>query len=876
MATFATAYEARSMLDPLHAMPSWGARLHGGALLFCVIFCASPALGQQAESPPGASPRQSASATVVEEIVVSARKRQESAEDVPISIAAFTGDALEARGITTIDQVAEFTPNIVYQNNPGLSGGSNSSTIFIRGVGQSDFLGSIEPGVGLYVDGVYIARSIGAILDLVDLDRVEILRGPQGTLFGRNTIGGAVSVVSRKPGPDLGGRATVIYGDDNRIELKGMLNLPLSDKVFTRLAVARAQRDGYVTNVLTGDGYGNTDTLTGMLQTRWRANDALTIDVAVDGTRDRSHGVPAVLRGADLTSSLFNPQNLPYIPPRAASPFAVDAPLPPLPPPGASTPGAMGPIAPGSIPFLPPGVDPTSQYYELNVQQVPGAPPGTLAPFDVPTDNFTLLSNYVATFLGGQPCLSGPFEPYNPAPVNNNPACYSSRYFESSLGKNHVAGGLPSYSNTDVWGASINVDWHLGPVELVSITAYRNLKADSQRDFDGTPLVIAHFTDVFDQWQASEELQLKGVSFDDRLSWIVGGYYFKEKVDNLNDVAFTPVSVRSGGLIDNKSSAVFTQATFNATKKLALTAGARYTRDEKNFDVGPYQFITESRTPAFTVGTPTLPNVRQSLTTSKWTPYLNAAYHWTDDLMIYASYSGGFKSGGFTQRVFPPLPAVPTVNPESVKVYEAGFKLQTADRRLRLNGAAFYTDYTDIQVQGFTAATGVAPIYINGPSARVQGFELELQAAPARNWLVEAGVGYLDDKYLELPAGVIGLDTSKHFERLSKWTLNAATQTTINLGGTRGSLTPRLGWSYRSKAYNDAANIEAIAQPAYSLLDANLGWRSDSGRWSIAATVNNILDRDYIIAASYNAIVRNYNVVPARGREWSLRMQVEF
>jgi iron complex outermembrane receptor protein len=836
------------------------------------MLCASPALAQQAAPAPPAS-RDVAELGSIEEIVVTARKREESVQDVPISISAFSGDALTARGVTQIDRLATFTPNLVYQNNPGLSGAANSSTIFIRGVGQSDFLGSIDPGVGLYVDGVYIARSLGAVLDLLDVERVEVLRGPQGTLFGRNTIGGAVSVTSEKPDGELGGRATLIYGDDNRIEAKGMINLPLSDTFAVRLAASRAERDGFVDNVIDGDDYGDTDTLSGLLQLRWRPSEDLTIDVAFDATRDRSHGAPAVLLGADLASGIFNPQNLPYIPPRAVSPYAVDA--PPAPP-GVTAPGPTGPIAPGSIAFLPPGVDPNGPYYELNVQQVPGAPPGTFAPFDVPTDNFTLLSNYLATFLGGQPCLSGAFEPYNPAPDNTNPACYGARYYESSLGENKVAGGLPAFSDTDVWGAAVTLDWQLGSVELVSISAYRELDAENQRDFDATPLLIAHFYDRFDQWQVSEELQLKGSSLGDRLDWIVGAYYFKEKVDNLNDVGFTPVSVRSGGLIDNESTAIFTQGTYDVTERLAVTAGARYTRDEKTFESGPYQYITESRSPAFTPGTPTLPKDPETLESSEWTPYLNVAYRWTDDLMTYLSYSEGFKSGGFTQRVFPPLPGVPTVDPEFVKVYEAGFKLQTAERRLRLNGSAFYTDYSDIQVQGFTPETGVAPIYINGPSASVQGAELEMQIAPPGDWFIEGGVGYLDDEYDELPDGVIGLDESKQFERLSEWTLNASVQKAFALGTSYGTLTPRVGWSYRSKFYNDASNIEAIAQPSYSLWDASLGWRSDTGRWSITGSVDNIADEDYIVAAAYNAVVRNYNVVNARGRQWFVRVQAEF
>jgi iron complex outermembrane receptor protein len=209
-------------------------------------------------------------------------------------------------------------------------------------------------------------------------------------------------------------------------------------------------------------------------------------------------------------------------------------------------------------------------------------------------------------------------------------------------------------------------------------------------------------------------------------------------------------------------------------------------------------------------------------------------------------------------------------------VYEGGFKWQTPGQRLRINGAVFNTDYKDIQVQGFTVSTGVAPIYVNGPSARIRGAELELQASPPGHWFVEGGVGYLDDSYRELPENVIGLDTSKHFERVSKWTMSAAVQKTFMLAGNAGSLTPRIDWAYRSRFFNDSANLDPIAQPGYSLVNANAVWASSSGRWRLTGGVANVADKDYINAATFNPNVGTYTVIPARGREWYVRAEVEF
>ncbi|MCK5424542.1 MAG: TonB-dependent receptor, partial [Emcibacter sp.] len=143
---------------------------------------------------------------LLEEITVTARKREESLQSTPIAISAFSGDSLEYRGVTNVGEIAQFTPNLSFQNNPSFGGASNSAAIYIRGVGQKEFLPTVDPGVGLYVDGVYIARSVGGILDLVDVERVEVLKGPQGTLFGRNTIGGAISITTKKPHDQLEGK----------------------------------------------------------------------------------------------------------------------------------------------------------------------------------------------------------------------------------------------------------------------------------------------------------------------------------------------------------------------------------------------------------------------------------------------------------------------------------------------------------------------------------------------------------------------------------------------------------------------------------------------------------------------------------------------
>jgi iron complex outermembrane receptor protein len=186
----------------------------------------------------------SSTAKLMEEIVVSARGIEEGLQEAPIAVSAFTGETLDYRGVDSLDQIERFVPSLTLQNNPSFGGASNSAAIYLRGVGQKEFLPTTEPGVGLYVDGVYVARSVGAILDIVDIDRLEVLRGPQGTLFGRNTIGGAISIATRKPQPggDFEGNVAAAAGTDGLLNLRGTVHVPVSDTVAIRASLARVDR----------------------------------------------------------------------------------------------------------------------------------------------------------------------------------------------------------------------------------------------------------------------------------------------------------------------------------------------------------------------------------------------------------------------------------------------------------------------------------------------------------------------------------------------------------------------------------------------------------------------------------------------------------
>jgi iron complex outermembrane recepter protein len=770
--------------------------------------------------------RTGAVSKMMDEVTVNARKREEGLQSAPISITAHTGESLEARGVTQLDEMANFSPNVTFQNNPGFSGASSSAAIYIRGIGQQDFLPTVEPGVGLYVDGVYIARSVGSVLDLVDIERIEILRGPQGTLFGRNTIGGAISVTTVKPNDEFSGKLDFTFGTDERVDAKGVVNLPLSDKLFLKVAFASLNQEGYVERVHDGLDLGDRKSISGRAALRWVPNDKLEVNLAFDGTRTRENG-PALtlsdirlnkLNSPELNSALFNP---------------VDA--------------------NGNF-------DPSL----LNI------------PLDAPADNFALLHNYLATFLGGQDCLGlVPGQPIDAGGNPNNPACFNEQFV---LGEGQNAGTAPSFSNINIWGLALTVDYDINDnVAVKSITSYREIDAQAARDGDHSPHVIAQFFDDIQQQQFSQELQLTVNALDDRLKWITGFYYFQEEGLNENLLQFVPADFRSGGSFDNQNWAIFTQATYYITDAFSLTAGVRYTDEKKKFL--PDQIIFADRTlapqpggglgPAFGVGTRILPFVEVETSISEFTPMVNIAYEF-DNAMVYATYSEGFKSGGFNQRVFPPLPETPSFDPEFAKVIEVGVKFATADKRLRVNVAAFHTDYNDLQVQIFR---DVAPITSNAASAKIMGFELEVAANPLEGTFVEFAVGMTDADYKEIDERATEINLDSSFERISKWTLSAGISQEIAIGN--GSyLIPRVDWAYRSGFFNDALNSPEIYQPGYHLVNANVAWYSADDKYSVTLGVSNLTNENYLQTGIYSSTFNSAESVFNRGREWFLNVKV--
>ena len=721
----------------------------------------------------------------LEEITVTARKRTENLQNTPISITTFTANDLERRQIYSVADLDEATPNLVFDTAAPSSGSNSAASVFIRGVGQIDFTPTTDPGVGIYVDGVYYARAIGSALDFLDVERISVLRGPQGTLFGRNTIGGALNIVSKKPTEGFGGDSTVTIGSANQINVSTNINLPISDTLLTKISGSIRNQDGYVTNLERPNApkLGDNNSSSVRASILWTPSDGVEVMINADYTREREQSAPNVLILAD-----------------PSRPF----------------PGFFNNVVVGDC-----------------------------------------------------------------ATPETNPACFSSSYAGDPFTVNSLQ---QSASEIDYWGIAMTVDWDLGPLSIKSITAYRNLESYSTRDADHSPMVIFETEDTISQNQFSQELQFSGLALDDKLTWLFGLYYFEESADNNNFVNISVGAIRSGGPVKNDNKAAFFNATYDVTDDFHVTAGMRYTKENKSFT--PDQVtLTNVFGPGGVIppGVRVLPQVEKKTSIDDWTPHLNLAYDVSENVMVYGTFSKGFKSGGFTQRVFPPIipapgqdPAevIPSYDPEFVTTYEVGFKSSFWNNRGRLNVAAFYSDYTDMQI---LLREAVASVTVNAGEATLKGFEAEFILLPVEGLTLQGGIGYVDAKYNTLSPKAIGITLDSRFARVPKWTVSGSAFYTMELGGDAGTVTPRIDGSYTSKKFFDTANTPAAIQDGVLLLNASLTYESPNEDWRVVLGVRNLTDKIYLGSASVNLGTGGYvEGAYARPRTWSLTVKTYF
>jgi len=736
-----------------------------------------------AQAPPAGKPTEPESDgnEALDAIVVTARRRAESLQDTPVAVTALSADALERQQITSTTDLDKVAPNIQFHSYGTLTGNNSAAQVFIRGIGQTDATPAVDPGVGVYIDDVYMGRAVGAAMEFRDIANVQILRGPQGTLFGRNTIGGAVLLTTNEPGTDAGNSVRVGLGDDDLREAFGAFDLPLGGDWSARLALGMRQRDGYVTRVSDGEDLGDEDMFTGQVAVRWKPSEVFSATLRGDYTKEDENGSPFVFRAMNEAATFVG----------AAS------------------------IAAGC--------------------------PNILDPFP-------------------PPLLVGPLA---------DPRCGNDA---QALGEFNNGGTYPASSTLENLGGSLVADWKLNDTwSLKSITADRKLEWTGTRDADNTPLLILHTNYTSESEQFSQEFQ--AVVEADRIDGVVGIYYFDEdSFDRLlvplgnPGTSYDTQRVAMG----NEARAAFTEWTFKFTEAFSATAGIRYTKETKGlqsvmFNVAPATRAEPAAPTALCpfAGPPPTQTGCLFLTTNRFAREFSATtksasvqYRFNESAMTYLSWSEGFKSGGFNQRynAAPPGNAPISFDAETAESFEIGLKLDPLDT-LRINLAAFSTDYDDIQM---TYRLGVVPLLFNAGVASIDGGEIELEFLPIEDFRLDASLGYLDAKFDSItPPPPFGPVTPTATATLSsrlpftpEWQGHLGMSYTFH-PGSNWSLTPRVDLSYTDEQFFDAGNSPEIAQDeAVTLINASLALVSEDDKWRIVLGGNNLTDELYPVAGT--------------------------
>jgi iron complex outermembrane receptor protein len=693
-------------------------------------------------------------------IVVTARRREERQIDVPIAITSFSAAKLEQQGALDITDIGQTTPNTTLE----ASRGTNSTlSAFIRGIGQQDPVSGFEQGVGIYLDDVYLNRPQAAVLDIYDVERIEVLRGPQGTLYGRNTIGGAVKYVTKALPQDPSFKARVTYGTYDQAEAVVTASMPISDLVRIGASGARLSRGGFGDNLTNGLENYNKDI--------WAGRGTLEIG---------GHGEPVLIRiSGDYTKDESNPRG--------------------------------------------------------GHRLIPGA-------------------------VSGAPILDNVFD---------------------------TRGGLNDpVQDIEAYGLAMNISANLtDTITFRSISAWRKDDTATPIDFDALPAVDLDVPGIYRNEQISQEFQL--LYEGDKLNGLIGFYYLDAKADTAFDVrlftsnaVFSKLAAFTFAGVDTETYAVFGDFTYDFTDQLSLSVGGRYTWDERSAEILRQNYFagTIGGSPFFggdgiPLGGPST-NFKGKANFKKFTPRASVSFKPTPDHNIYASFSQGFKGGGFDPRGVgnnaptanangvpsdSEVAAFLSFDPEEVDSYEIGYKGSLLDGALNVALAGFYSDYKNVQIPGSVACIdGGAPSFCgvinNAGKATLKGLEFEADARLARDLAtsgdrltLSGSLGYIDAKYDEYITNIGNVPTDvaefRSVQNTPEWTASGTFAYSTPVGD--GDLYFGTTLSYRSKVNQFEIANPYIDQKGYALWDANLVYNAPDKRWSIGLHGKNLTNKRY-------------------------------
>lgn len=816
----------------------------------------------------------------IEEVVVTAQKRQQNVQDVPISISAFSGEMLQDRGVTNVSQLGALSPNVNLDSGVAFTSSTAVLAASIRGIGASDFAFNIDPAVGVYIDGVYLARSVGANQDLLDVDRIEILKGPQGTLFGRNTIGGAISIVTRDPSGEFGVRGDVTVGRYNSMQTRASVDLPISDQVSALITMDVKTRDGYAKRIPYPDSLvQNTPAFTAYPAAAYESP-------SNEGDEDnRTFRGKLKYDGDDIRLTFSGD----YAHSKGSAPAKLLD----------TTDGEPGGDF-ANLYNLCIGTD-TTTLESMGLLTMCNSS-GTQYPSLHQDQSFRV--NRLYTLAG----VNADEDP------NNDLLPYDERFITDDPDTSYATGN--NFSRLRNWGATLNAEFDLNDNMMIkSITSYRESEWQSGLDGDGSPLNMSRYSFDQTQEQFSEELQLIGDGLDGKLNYVVGAYYF-------NETGFLADYVISGegiyvvdgpNWLETDAYAAFGQFDYRFNDLISVTLGGRYTKENKSFEGGQQElnglFYKLAGEPCSDLSGNVYPDAvlpngqtcleannypdpsnplriypagNNKLSFSDFSPKAGIQIFPNEDLMVYGSWSKGYKTGGWTTRYSTPQTFVSSFDPEEATTIEFGLKSEFFDSTLRVNAAIFETNYDDIQLN---YQVGGSPTIANVGDGKIKGAELEVVALPYDNFTVNIAVGYTDAYYTSLDAAVAvvsgknslqeGATIGGPLPKTPEWKANISPKYDLLLSN-GGSLTFLVDYTYISSMSNNVERTKVLNRPSVSLLNTSISYRDPEERFTVTVGGTNLTDERYVASGSaipaFGGIVGSYN----RPAEWYARLGFEF
>lgn len=773
--------------------------------------------------------------TVLEELIVTATRRSESLQDTGATVSALSADGISSRSAHNFEDLSSLMPGIhiaAYQGD---------SSIYIRGIGTPAIIAGNDSSTATYVDGVYISRAAAIGPAFFDIEQLEVLRGPQGTLYGRNATGGALNIITKGPSKELEAEARLILGNYSRYSAFGAVGGPLTDSIRGRLAVQFEDRGGYSTLHRPAGS---------ALEDGQDVEDRSDISVRLQLEADLSEQITLNLTGdyyhADDRASVFHYASAGY------------------------------------------------------ADEVP---------------------DWYSSREGSQTV------PYFIFKAPGRATAAKSR---------DIFSDIDYMRKTEIFGLTAKIDWDIDDYNLVLIANYKDTNPSLQNEFDMSDAFVNRYQREEDHWQWSTEFQLSSPQ-DTPLTWIFGGYFFQEKnvttnnifgdfwepiliqgltdLQNAGAIPMFPIVIPQttvccdlhlNGEQETKAWATYLDLTYEVTEKISLKLGGRYSWEQRDgaqlFELAilnpggdPIRFApnTDLFPAAVSDGRDgVVPDpfgfvvapVNGPTNFSAFTPKFAVDYRMDENILLYASVQKGFKSGGYNIGSSQRDP----FEPESIWSYEAGMKSELADGRLRLNMAAFYYDYTNLQAQD---SIGNQPIIRNVGKAKVEGFEIEALALLSDTVRIDGSITYSNAHFTEgqlteplrpaplsqAPGTLLRDLDGLTLPRAPKWKINVGAQVNIPAGNI-GDVMLRVDYGWQSKIYYTVFNIDAASEDSYGILNARAELMSENGKWSIAAFGKNLTDEVYFSNMILSGTVYGAEFIGSLGtpRTYGLELNLNF